>query len=280
MNIIEKVRQDFDSMTKSERQVASYFFSHLNDFAFFTLDHIASDIDISTTSVIRFCRRLGFSGYKNFQNALRSEMKYQSPLPAKLQLTLEESVDNGLLAQTIQQGIRCIQKTFSEISPELLTDTVNSLLSAKRVFVYGMKESYAVTHYAWTRFMTVRDNAYILDAYNGCVEAIHSLTAEDICVVFLFHRYTKETLRILELLKSRNIPVLLITSPPYDSLVSYAKKIIPCYVDAHGIKNTSLAPVCLMDYLCNALVLSSGDSGMLRMQEMERWFQLNESLDR
>ena len=41
MNIIEKVQQDFDSMTTSERQVASYFFSHLNDFAFFTLDHIA-----------------------------------------------------------------------------------------------------------------------------------------------------------------------------------------------------------------------------------------------
>lgn len=265
-------------MTKSERQVASYFFGHLNDFAFFTLDHIASDINISTTSVIRFCRRLGFSGFKNFQETLRHEMSYHPTLPVKFQLTLEESVGDGILAQTIQQGIYCIEKTFSDLPAELLSAVVDDLLAAKRVFVFGMKESYAITHYAWTRLLTARDDAYILGAYNGCIESVHSLTPDDICLVFLFHRYTRETIHILSLLKKWNIPVFLITSSPYDGLAPFAQRIIPCQVDAHGIKNTSLAPVCLMDYLCNAMLLRSGDKGMLRMQEMENWVQTSETL--
>ena len=278
MNTISRAQQKFDSMTKSERQVASYFFAHLNDFAFFTLDRIASDINVSTTSVIRFCRCLGFSGFKSFQEALRGEMKYQPSLPVKFQLTLEESVGNGVLAQTLQQGIRCIEKTFSDLPVDLLPTVVDELLAAKRLFVFGMKESYAIAHYAWTRFLTARDNAYILGAYNGCVESIHSLTPNDVCLVFLFHRYTKETLHILSLLKKRNIPVFLVTSPPYDSLLPFATRIIPCQVDAHGIKNTSLAPVCLMDYFCNEMVLRSGDNGMLLMQEMENWIQSSETL--
>lgn len=278
MSTITKAKQEFDSMTKSERQVASYFFGHLNDFAFFTLDHIASDINISTTSVIRFCRRLGFSGFKNFQETLRHEMSYHPTLPVKFQLTLEESVGDGILAQTIQQGIYCIEKTFSDLPAELLSAVVDDLLAAKRVFVFGMKESYAITHYAWTRLLTARDDAYILGAYNGCIESVHSLTPDDICLVFLFHRYTRETIHILSLLKKWNIPVFLITSSPYDGLAPFAQRIIPCQVDAHGIKNTSLAPVCLMDYLCNAMLLRSGDKGMLRMQEMENWVQTSETL--
>ena len=41
--------------------MASYFLGHSNDFAFCTLDKIAATMDTSTTSVIRFCRRLGFA---------------------------------------------------------------------------------------------------------------------------------------------------------------------------------------------------------------------------
>ena len=33
-----------------------------------------------------------------------------------------------------------------------------------------------------------------------------------------------------------------------------------------------------MDYLCNAMLLRSGDKGMLRMQEMENWVQTSETL--
>lgn len=278
MKIIDKVQQEMDLMTKSERVVATHFLNHLNDFALFTLDHIAGDISISTTSVIRFCRRLGFSGFKSFQEALRDEMKHQPTLPAKFHLTAEESLGNGLLAKTIQMGIQCIEKTFSELSPSLLANMVDELIKARRVYVFGMKESYAITHYAWTRLVTARDDAHILEAYNGCVEAIHSLTKEDVCLVFLFHRYTKETVRILSLLKEFGIPVILVTSAPYKKLIPYAKLILLCHVDAHGIKNTSLAPVCLMDYVCNAMILQTGEKGLHRMQELESWIQSSDTL--
>ena len=112
MNITEKIKQEFDTMTKSERQVASYFLGHINDFTFYTLDRVADEIGISTTSVIRFCRKIGFAGFKDFQDTLRGEVKYQPSLPAKFQRTLKDSIDNDLLAQTLQQEIRCLEKTF------------------------------------------------------------------------------------------------------------------------------------------------------------------------
>lgn len=278
MNITEKIKQEFEAMTKSERQVASYFLGHLNDFTFFTLDHLADEIGISTTSVIRFCRRVGFPGFKAFQEALRDEVKYQPSLPVKLQRTLKESVENDLLAQSLQQEIRCLEATFSEMPIQCLNDAVRLIVEARRIFTFGLKESYALAHYAYTRLITVRDNVYMLGAYNNCIEAILSLTPEDVCIIFLFHRYTKETLQLLPMLKARGIPILLVTSPPYDSLLPYASILLPCHVDAHGVKNTSIAPICLMDYFCNAVAVQKGEDALVRMNELENLIQTSEIL--
>lgn len=278
MNITKRIQQEFETMTKSERQVTSFFLGHINDFTFYTLDHVADEIGVSTTSVIRFCRKIGFSGFKDFQDTLRSEVKYQPSLPVKFQRTLKDSIDNDLLAQTLQQGIRCLEKTFSEIPNQHLADAVHLLSNARRVFSFGLRESYALAHYAYTRFLTVRDNAFMLGIYNRCIEAISSLTPEDVCLVFLFHRYTKETLHILPMLKAQGIPVILVTSAPYDELLSYASILLPCYVDAHGIKNTSLAPICLLDYLCNAIAVQKGENALIRMKQLESLIQASDIL--
>lgn len=278
MNTIDLVKREFDSMPLSEQRVASFFLGNLNRFAFSTLDSLASEIGTSTTSVIRFCRKVGFTGYKGFQEALRSEIMCQPSLPVKFERAMSEFNGNDLLAQTIQQNIHCLEKTFIEMSASVLDDAVSRICSARRVFTFGLKESVALSHYAFTRFMTVRKDVFMLNANNGCVEAIHNLSPDDICTLFLFHRYTRETIRLLPLIKKTRTQVLLITNPPYENISMYADLILPCYMDAHGIKNTSVAPICLLDYLCNAIALRQGDEAISRMRQLEELIQTSELL--
>ena len=137
MNTIDLVKREFDSMTLSEQRVASFFLGNLNRFAFSTLDSLASEIGTSTTSVIRFCRKVGFTGYKGFQEALRSEIMCQPSLPVKFERAMSEFNGNDLLAQTIQQNIHCLEKTFIEMSASVMDDAVSRICSARRVFTFG-----------------------------------------------------------------------------------------------------------------------------------------------
>jgi len=274
MNTVEKIHRELGSMTKSERRVASYFLGHLNDFAFYTLDRLATEIGTSTTSVIRFCRRLGFAGFKGFQEALRSDLKSQPDLPDKFQRTLDITASDDLLAQTIQQDLRCLQQTFRTIPYESLAAAVRDIAAAGRVFTFGMKESFALAHYLYTRLLTVRANVYLLNAgYNGEVEPVLSLTPDDVCIVFLFHRYTRQTLKILPLLKKQGSRVILVTSEPYEKVENSATLLIPCRVDANGIKNTAIAPICLSDYLCNAVAVRGGEETLQYMRRTEEVFR-------
>lgn len=271
MTLMETVKGALGEMTKSERQVAAYYFANAGDFAFFTLDKMADSVETSTTSVLRFCRRLGFAGYKDFQQAVRQELHRQPDLLDKLHRT--QSSDD-LLNKTLDQNMACIQNTFAAMPYDRLVDTVGLLTKARRVYTFGMKESFALAHYAYTRFGSVRPEVHLLGAgMNGEVEALLDITPADVCLAFLFHRYTKQSLHILESLKNRGVPVVLVTAAPYDQVEAMATVLLPCRVDADGIKNTAVAPVCLADYLCNALAVENSDAAAMRMQQLEKLYQ-------
>lgn len=272
--MIERIKAALDEMTRSERQVAACFLADRNDFAFGTLDAVAQKARTSTTSVLRFCRRLGFAGYKDLQEAVREEMKYRPQLPDKFRRTVDEHIPDALLARTLRQGIDCIQRTFQELSPEQFGRAAARIAGADRVFTFGMKESFALAHYAYTRFATVRKDVYMLDAgYNGQIEPLLSLRKRDVCLVFLFHRYTKQAVQVLCMLRKQGVPLILVTDSPYEDLEQEGHIQLLCQVDAGGIKNTSLAPVCLLDGLCGAVAAELGDKALQYMKDSETLFR-------
>ena len=280
MNVMDRIRQELEEMTRSERQVAAYVLGHMSDIAFFTLEELAQETDVSTTSVLRFCRRIGFAGFKPFQQTVRADLKYSPDLLDKFHRTTDNQLKDTLLAQTVQQGIRCIQQTFQDLPFDAITDAVQRLANGRRVYTFGMRESQALAYYAYSRLLTVRGDVFLYaDGYSGNIEALLSLNKDDVFLVFLFHRYTRQTLQILEVLKQRGVHILLVTSPPVDVVARFAAVLLPCQVDASGIKNSALSPVCLADYLCNAVAMIHPENTLQRMKDSEELFHRSDMLD-
>ncbi len=274
MNIAEIIKSNLHQMTKSEHKIATHFLGNPNAFAFETLDDIAAKIDISTTSVIRFCRKIGFSGYKAFQDCVRTCFKHELTLPDKFSRAFSVETHDMQFSRTVRNAINCIEYTFNNIPATRIYDATNAIINAKRVFCFGLKESFALAHYAYTRFLTIRSDVFILSAgQSGEIESVLSLGKDDVCVFFLFHRYIKPAPKILELLKKQGTKVILITSPPYDELETNATILLPCLVDINGIKNSAVAPICLTDHLCNSAVVASGGKTLDYMKKSEVLFK-------
>ncbi len=279
MTTVEKIKSRVSSMTKSERTVALFFLEHSGDFAFYTLHEISEKTGLSTTSVLRFCRSLGFAGFKDFRNFVRNEGYYQPDLPVKFNRFSKREHSDSMLPDAFNQGIVCINETFKNISVESAKAAVSLIIEAKRVFTFGMKESYALAHYAYTRLFTVRNNVFLLNAdTSGNIEQILSLTEGDVCVFFLFHRYSKASLELLPLLKERKVKIILITSAPTTSVENYAEVMLCCKIDLGGIKNTFAAPIVLTDYLLSATAVSSGETALSHMKEIEELFKKSNTL--
>ena len=280
MNITERIQRQMYDMTRSERQVAAYILGHMTDVAFCTLDDLAEKTEVSTTSVLRFCRRLEFDGFKQFQQTVRRDLKYSPDLLDKFHRASTCRLENSLLAQTVQQGILCIQQTFQELPFEEVAEAQRLITQARRVYTFGMRESHALAEYTYNRLLTVRSDVFLYrDGYWGNVESLLELSSADVFVVYLFHRYTKQSIKMLEVLKRQGIKVILVTSPPVDGVARLADVLLPCCVDANGIKNSALAPICLADYLCNAIAMDNGEKTLKRMKQSEELFLASDMLD-
>ena len=123
MSIVETITNNLDDMTRSERQVATHYLGHASDFAFCTLDGIAARVDTSSTSVLRFCRRLGFEGFKDFQQAVRLQLHGLPELPDKFHRTIQNRDEDSLFARTVAQDIRCLHESLQALSPEALSQS-------------------------------------------------------------------------------------------------------------------------------------------------------------
>ena len=274
MSIVETIKNNLDDMTRSERQVATHYLGHANDFAFCTLDGIAARVDTSSTSVLRFCRRLGFEGFRDFQQAVRTQLHGLPELPDKFHRTVQNRDEDALLTRTVTQDIRCLHESFRAIPRESLARAVGLLTGARRVYTFGMKESLAPAHYAYTRLLTVRPDVQLFTGgCSGEIEPILTMTKEDVCLMFLFHRYTRQSLQILELLHRRGIPVILVTNAPSDRVEGFAAVLLGCCVDHGGIKNTAIVPIVLCDYFCDAVAAAMGDRALQYMQQAEELFR-------
>ena len=271
MTVFQLVQQQYDAMTRTEKTVAACFMNHAHSFAFSTLEQAAESAQTSTTTVIRFCRRLGFAGYKEFQHALQEDVSRQLDLPGRLDESLHSGGRNVLLEKTLSESIRNLEATFSAFPAGSLEDATRRICGAKRVFIFGMRESLALAHYAYTRFITVRPEVYMLDVgYNAMFERALDLTSEDLCIWFLFHRYTSVSRQMLSYVRSRGTQMLLITCEPFDKIEAFADVLLPCRVETGGMKNSAVAPILLMDYLCTAVALRDAERTSERFASLEK----------
>ena len=65
-DILSKISEEFHTFTHSQKTVANYVVENTNTLAFSTLDDFALQIGVSTTTVIRFARALGYNGYSGY----------------------------------------------------------------------------------------------------------------------------------------------------------------------------------------------------------------------
>ena len=60
-------------LTKKERLIADYVLNNFRDLCFMTSTELANTLSVSHSSVMRFTKDLGFSGYTEFQRTIREQ---------------------------------------------------------------------------------------------------------------------------------------------------------------------------------------------------------------
>ena len=90
----QQIRNAYEHLTNIQRTIADYFLEHLDTIPFKRLEELADLIGVSTTSVIRFTRSIGYQGYGDMQQELQQSILGKASLPERLKSSIQAEGDN------------------------------------------------------------------------------------------------------------------------------------------------------------------------------------------
>lgn len=132
--VLEKIRQLYPQLTKSQRRIADFVVSSYKEMAFMTAARLASRLAVNEATIIRFAQRLGYPGYPELVEEVRALVQEELRTvyePAQV-LGTQES-----LLRALRLELEALQRTLSHISPQLAREAMEVIAQAERIYVLG-----------------------------------------------------------------------------------------------------------------------------------------------
>lgn len=136
-----KIRDYYEHLSRSYRKVADFVLSNYYEVAFMTAAQLASAVGVDTTTVVRFSQRLGYNGYPEMLQDVRSQVKseiYAYYRPALLSPDDPAAVFRGRVEQEEQN----LAKMLIHNPAERINAMAAMVTSAKRIILVA--EGYVV----------------------------------------------------------------------------------------------------------------------------------------
>ncbi|MGI6169934.1 MAG: MurR/RpiR family transcriptional regulator [Christensenellales bacterium] len=253
-NILKRISDKYENLTNSQMVVANYISDNIYVIAFDTLDELAAKIGVSTTTVIRFARALGYAGFSDMQQDVQENIKGKDSLPERFCAVSSNINRDQLLLDTFRTDINNLNQTLAELNGEQLNRAVSAIISARQIYILGMRSSFSLAHMLFSRLGQIKKNVRLIHGMGMTFpEEINGIEEGDICIAFLFPRYCKITATLLSWMKKQGVTILLVTDRNHAQVKAYGDIILPCATQGISYKSSPVAPLSLVNYLVAAV---------------------------
>lgn len=218
--LIKLIHDNYGKLSKGQKLIANYIVENYDRAAFMTAANLGESIGVSESTVVRFANRLGYQGYREFQNDLQELIK--NKLTTVQRIHLQESSykdEENILLKIMEKDMENIKKTVNEIDPNSFEEAVDLVLKGKRIYIIGLRSSSFLAGYLGFYLNFLFDNVKVIDyGPNDIFEQLLKISSEDVIVVITYPRYSKRIMDVLEYAKGKGTSIITIT----DSLISPA----------------------------------------------------------
>ncbi len=275
MTVAEKIRSRFDQFTPAERELANSLIANYPMAGLGTIMELANYAKVSTPTVMRTIKKLGYTGYPAFQNALHAELKktlsdpidkhdhWANDVPAEHILNQFASAITNNLRQSLKQ---VDHKSFDNVV-DLLTDKQRS------IHIVGGRITHAFADYLQTHLQVIRKNTQMLPA-SSALWPHHLLNVNegDLLVIFDIRRYEADLLELAKLTNQRKVEIILFTDQWLSPITSYATYYFNSRIEAPAGWDSGVVTLFLIESIIAAMEEVLWPETSSRLKELEDIF--------
>lgn len=273
--VAEKLRLGFDGLTRAERQLANFLLENYPVSGLVSITKVAKGAQVSTPTVARMVQKLGYSGFPEFQTALRSELEAVISGPiAKHDRWAEAAPDGHILNRFTDAVIGNIRQTLATIDPQSFDSTVELIADTDRtLFVVGGRITRTLADYFFLHCQVIRPNVTLVQAIsNAWPHYLLDMKKDDVLVIFDVRRYETSTLKLAELAREKEVKIILFTDQWRSPVAVHADHCFSARIEAPSAWDSSIMPLLLLESIIAAVQESTWDQTKERMEILEDLF--------
>jgi DNA-binding MurR/RpiR family transcriptional regulator len=270
--ILLQIKQILPLLPDQERRVGDYALDHPHEVVGFSITRLAEVSGTSTTTVSRFCRRIGSEGYRQFKIALARE--WGSPQ----NLIYVEAQPDDTLASVTQKifaaNIQALRDTQRTLDLDVLQRVVDAMLRAGRVDIYatgGAGIAARELHFKCLQ-LGINANAF-LDSQMQVMSAA-ALTPKDVGIGISHTGMQRHVAEALTLANTGGATTIALTSYPGTPVVRAADIVLlttslaaAIAYDSPTVRSAQLA---LVDVIYEAMLLKRRDTARENMARVAK----------
>ena len=213
--VLLKINEKLEYLSPSERKIANYILENREEIVGLSITELADKVGTSKAGIMRFCKSIDFSGYRDFA------IKYASEIAVSKNNENNENFDYiGIHAgdkfETIIQNVcsnnkKAIDDSYSILDYSEVERAVKSILDAKCINIFGVGASYIVAMDAQQKFLRINKYCTAYSDSHLQMTAAANSSSDHVAIGISWSGETKDTIEACKLSKKNGAALIAIT---------------------------------------------------------------------
>ena len=273
--VAERIRGRFRNLTRAERQLANAMLANYPVSGLGSITAVAEASGVSTPTVARMAKKLGFGGFPELQANLRAELRATLSNPiAKHDRWAEDAPDAHILNRFADVVMENMRQTLKQVSPDMF-NAVTALLAdgGRSIHVVGGRITRSLADYFFTHMQVIRGGVTLVASNsNSWPHYVLNMKAGDVLVVFDIRRYEHDILRLAEMARSKDVIVVLLTDQWGSPTAKLATHSFHARIEAPSAWDSSVVILFIVEALIAAVQTAMWKETKHRIKSLEALF--------
>ncbi|MCD8106481.1 MAG: MurR/RpiR family transcriptional regulator [Oscillospiraceae bacterium] len=256
-DLFDLIREREKTASKGHRKIAGYILDHYDKAEYLTAAKLGESVGVSESTVVRFASDLGFSGYPEFQRALREAAR--NKLTAVQRIEQSRLKPEDVFSKVLKNDIEHIRQTLEETDENNFNSAVDSIISAKHIYILGVRSSASLASFMGYYFQLMRPDVVTLrqGSRSELFEQLMRLEEGDLLIGISFPRYSRQTVQALAYARRKGAGTIAITDSLDSPIAENAGNVLLARSDMVSFVDSLVAPMSLINALIAAVSLKN-----------------------
>ena len=274
-DLLQRLETSLDQLSPAELSIANFILTNRGGIAFESADSIAEKLGVSSVTVGRFSRKMGYRHFKDLKAGLRTTMSGAPWLVGdRVQAYFAGREESRRDKRSLELELAAIVEVYGMAESAEWREIVALLAHSRHVHVAGFQTERAVAAALAYQLQYARDGINLVDTAAGNYHEIFLGDPESRCLVLVdLRRYSEQSYNLAAQASEDGIPVVMLTDKFCDWIRKFTRHVIAVSTEVELFWSSQVSMGCAVNLLVNDVIAELGAGVEARLERLVRLYQ-------